>query len=129
MESNTKTGQQEETGRNEAKIIHVGELLSYLMRVKDGRKRRGIRYGLEIILVIFILAKLCGQNKIYGIRDWAQRCSSFLVEALRLKRKQLPHHSTYRRILAEGINEEELELGLTECFIDGSFIIKKRPFL
>jgi len=123
MESNTKTGQ------NEAKIIHAGELLSYLMRVKDGRKRRGIRYGLEIILVIFILAKLCGQNKIYGIRDWAQRRSSFLVEALRLKRKQLPHHSTYRRILAEGINEEELELGLTECFIDSSFIIKKRPFL
>ncbi len=109
MESNTKTGQQEETGRNEAKIIHVGELLSYLMRVKDGRKRRGIRYGLEIILVIFIMAKLCGQNKIYGIADWAQQRSSFLVEALRLKRKQLPHHSTYRRILAEGINEEELE--------------------
>jgi predicted transposase YbfD/YdcC len=109
MESNTKTGQQEETGQNEAKIIHVGELLSYLMRVKDGRKRRGIRYGLEIILVIFILAKLCGQNKIYGIADWAQQRSSFLVEALRLKRKQLPHHSTYRRVLAEGINEEELE--------------------
>jgi len=109
MESNTKTGQQEEPGRNEAKISHVGELLSYLMRVKDGRKRRGIRDGLEIILVIFIMAKLCGQNKIYGIADWAQQRSSFLVEALRLKRKQLPHHSTYRRILAEGINEEELE--------------------
>ena len=82
MESNTI----DEQGEPEAKIINVGDLLSYLLRVKDGRKRRGIRYDLRTILVIFILAKLCGQNKIYGIADWAQQRSSFLVAALQLKR-------------------------------------------
>jgi hypothetical protein len=32
-----------------------------------------------------------------------------LVGFLKLKRKEMPHHSTYRRILAEGVNVEELE--------------------
>lgn len=109
MESNTKGAQIREPGEPEAKIINVGDLLSYLQRVKDGRKRRGIRYDLRMILVIFILAKLCGQNKIYGIADWAQQRSSFLLAALQLKRQRLPHHSTYRRVLAEEIDEEELE--------------------
>ena len=61
MESSTKETQANET---EGKIINLRHLLSYLRQVKDGRKRRGMRYPLEIILVIFILAKLCGQNKI-----------------------------------------------------------------
>jgi len=105
MESNTI----DEQGEPKAKIINVGDLLSYLERIKDGRKRRGIRYDLRTILMIFILAKLCGQNKIYGIADWAQQRSSFLVAAMQLKRKRLPHHSTYRRVLSEEVDEEELE--------------------
>ncbi|MCC6146784.1 MAG: transposase family protein [Anaerolineaceae bacterium] len=44
-------------------------MLDYLRRVKDGRKRRGIRYRLEIVLVLFILAKLCGENKVFSIAD------------------------------------------------------------
>ena len=109
MESSTKAGQSKELEQREGKIINVGGLLSYLLQVKDGRKRRGIRYSLGTILILFILAKLCGQNKVYGIAEWAQERSSYLVEALQLKRKLLPHHSTYRRILAEEIAEEELE--------------------
>jgi len=109
MESSTKAGQSKELEQREGKIINVGGLLSYLLQVKDGRKRRGIRYSLGTILILFILAKLCGQTKVYGIAEWAQERSSYLVEALQLKRKLLPHHSTYRRILAEEIAEEELE--------------------
>lgn len=109
MESSIKAVQSKEQEQREGKIINVGGLLSYLLRVKDGRKRRGIRYSLGTILIIFILAKLCGQNKVYGIAEWAQERSSYLVEVLQLKRKRLPHHSTYRRILAEEIAEEELE--------------------
>ena len=61
MESSTEGSQTEQA---EGKIIDVRHLMAYLQRVKDGRKRRGMRYRLEIILVLFILAKLCGQNKI-----------------------------------------------------------------
>lgn len=111
MESSTKETQVNEA---EGKIINLRHLLSYLRQVKDGRKRRGMRYSLEIILVIFILAKLCGQNKIYGIADWAQQQSEYLIGALGLKYKRLPHHSTYRRVLADEVEGDELERILGE---------------
>lgn len=110
MESNTKailTGEQEQT--EETKIINVGHLISYLKRIKDDRKRRGIRYSLEVIMVLIILAKLCGQNKVYGMADWAQQRSEYLTEVMGLERKRLPHHSTYRRILSDVVDGEELE--------------------
>ena len=69
----------------------------------------GCVIDLEIILVLFILAKLCGQNKIYGIADWVQQPAQYLVAALQLKHKRLPHHSTYRRVLADEVDGEELE--------------------
>lgn len=105
MESNTK----EQAEQSEGALINLRDLMSYLKQVKDGRKRRGKRYPLEVILVLFILAKLCGQNKVYGIADWAQQRSGYLAAALQLKRNRLPHHSTYRRVLAEEVDEEELE--------------------
>lgn len=106
MESSTQGSQ---TERAEGKIIDVGHLLAYLQTVKDGRKRRGMRYRLEIILVLFILAKLCGQNKIYGIADWVQQQSEYLIAALQLRYMRLPHNSTYRRVLTDEIDAEELE--------------------
>jgi predicted transposase YbfD/YdcC len=109
MESNTTailTGDQEQPG---AKIINIEHLISYLKRIKDDRKRRGIRYSLEVILVLIILAKLCGQNKVYGMADWAQQRSEYLTEVMKLERKRLPHDSTYRRILSDVVDEEELE--------------------
>lgn len=111
MESNTNTTARIQHEQSTGNIISVGHLLNYLKRVKDGRKRRGIRYAIEVILTLFILAKLCGENKVYGIADWAQLRSEYLIEALdmKLKRRKLPHHSTYRRILTDEINGDDLE--------------------
>lgn len=87
--------------------------------MKDGRKRRGIRYRLEIILALFILAKLCGENKVYGIADWVQFRTEALIQMLdlKLKRKCLPHHSTYRRLLTDEISAEELEIIISEYLV------------
>lgn len=106
MKSNINPPQSD---KQDGRLISVDHLLSYLMRISDSRKKRGIRYRLEIILVLFILAKLCGQDKPYGIADWIQQRSAILVAALKLKRKSLPHHSTYRRIFMEVVDENELE--------------------
>jgi predicted transposase YbfD/YdcC len=116
MEFNTESNITEQAGQATASIINIGHLLDYLRRVKDGRKRRGIRYRLEIILALFIMAKLCGENKVYGIADWVQLRSEYLIEALdlKLKRKRLPHHSTYRRILTDEISADELEIIFSE---------------
>ena len=116
MESNTTDNLGQGQAQPVARIINVAHLLSYLKRVKDGRKRRGIRYPLEVVLVLFILAKLCGENKVYGIADWVQQRDAYLIDALdlKLKRKRLPHHSTYRRILTDEINGDELEIIISE---------------
>jgi len=113
MEFSTENEQgEQEAGR----LINVGQMIDYLRRVKDGRKRRGVRYRLEIILALFILAKMCGENKVYGIAEWVQLRSEYLIEALKLKlkRKRLPHHSTYRRILSDEVSTEELEVIFSE---------------
>lgn len=109
MESITRVGGKQGSEEAETKLIQVGELLTYLRQVKDSRKQRGKRYELTTLLILFILAKLCGQNKIYGIADWVKQHGDFLITALQLKCKRLPHHSTYRRVLGEVVNEEELE--------------------
>lgn len=116
MESNTRNDESKQAEQATAGIINMGRLLDFLRRVKDGRKRRGIRYRLEIILALFILAKLCGENKVYGIADWVQLRSEFLIDALdlKLKRKRLPHHSTYRRILTDEISADDLEVIFAE---------------
>jgi predicted transposase YbfD/YdcC len=95
-------------------VVSLGSLYGYLAKLTDRRKRRGVRYPLATILVLVVLAKLCGQDKAYGIADWAQQRRSFLVEALRLKQGRLPHHSTYRRIFESVLSGEELERSLSE---------------
>jgi predicted transposase YbfD/YdcC len=109
MESNTRYSTNEGELPAQGVIFNVSSLYAYLLRIHDQRKRRGIRYSLESILVVVILAKLCGLDKPYAIADWAQNRSEFLVEGLRLKRSRLPHHSTYRRILESGLDKDEFE--------------------
>ena len=109
MESSTSVAQRPAPPPATAFIFSLSSLYSYLARLTDRRKRRGIRYPLATILAILILAKLCGQDKPYGIADWAQQRRTFLVEALGLKRGRLPHHTTYRRILETGLEGDEFE--------------------
>lgn len=109
MESNTRKSTSEENSPPQGLIFSISSLYAYFLRIHDRRKRRGIRYALETILVVLILAKLCGLDKPYEIADWAQNRSEFLVEVLRLKRSRLPHHSTYRRILESVLDQDEFE--------------------
>lgn len=114
MESNTKAAPKTAEEQAEGKIISIGHLMDYLKRIQDGRKRRGVRYRLEIVLMLFILAKMCGQNKPYGIADWVQQRGEYLIEVLQLKHKRLPHHSTYRRVLTDEVDGNELEQIVSE---------------
>lgn len=109
MESNTRNSSSEVNLPQQGVIFNISSLYAYLLRIHDQRKRRGIRYSLVTILVVLILAKLCGLDKPYAIADWAQNRSEYLVEVLRLKRTRLPHHSTYRRILDTVLDKDEFE--------------------
>jgi predicted transposase YbfD/YdcC len=109
MKCNTAEKQNHEEEKPNGRIFSIGSLISYLSRRKDTRKPQGIRYGLVTVLVVMILAKLCGEDKPFGIADWAQMRSEWLLETLQLEYKRLPHHSTYRRILTDVVDGEEFE--------------------
>jgi predicted transposase YbfD/YdcC len=99
MESNTEKGI----------IFDIGSLYAYFQRMHDPRKPKGLRYQLSTILVLLVMAKLCGEDRPSGIAEWVQNRAEILAEMLKLKRKGMPHHSTYRRILAEVVSVAELE--------------------
>ena len=90
-------------------VFDLGSLYAHFCKMSDTRKRRGVRYRLETILTLMVLAKLCGEDNPSGIADWAQHRRELLCTALKLERQSMPHHSTYRRIAAEVLSVEELE--------------------
>lgn len=92
-------------------VFEEGSLYAHLQTIQDLRKRRGIRYKLPIVLLLVVLAKLCGEDTPYGIADWAQNRSEWLLEVLALRHRRLPDHSTYSRILEA--YESELERVIT----------------
>ena len=74
-------------------VIDAGSLYERFKMIEDRRKKRGIRYSLPTVLLLIVLAKLCGEDKPYGIADWVQNRKAMLVDALHLKYPRLPHHT------------------------------------
>jgi predicted transposase YbfD/YdcC len=89
--------------------FEVGSLCAALGQLQDKRKRRGIRYSLAVILTLVVLAKLAGEDELAGIAEWVKLRAEQLVAALGLKREQVPHQTTYSRVLGHGVDIEEFE--------------------
>jgi len=100
------------------RVFEVSSLYAHFQSLSDRRKRRGLRYELALILLLVVLAKICGEDQPSGIAEWAKHRAGMLVEELRLKRKEMPHHSTYRRILGDVVCVEELER-VNQAFLSG----------
>jgi len=84
-------------------------MYSRFQELHDKSKARGKRYSLATILMGLFLAKLCGEDKPSGIAEWARLREQWITRMLGLKRERMPHHNTYRRVLADGIDEDEFE--------------------
>ena len=104
MESNTGT------------VINLVGLYNRFQGLHDKRKAKGKRYALATILMGIFLAKLCGEDKPSGIAEWVRLREQWITRMLGLKRECMPHHNTYRRILADVIDEEEFEALAREHF-------------
>lgn len=87
----------------------LGSVYARLDKITDKRKNKGKRYSLKTLLMIIFMAKLCGEDTIIGIADWAKNRKTELVEMLGLKRGTMPNHNTYRRLLAYVVYQEEIE--------------------
>lgn len=106
-------------------VFDVGSLYAHLQVLKDGRKARGIRYSLEAILVMMIMAKLCGEDTPSGIAEWVKHRAEQFMDMLKLKRQSMPHHSTDRRIEAEVIDPQELEQVVSKVLAGRKFFGKQ----
>jgi len=80
-----------------------------LLKLTDVRKAKGKIYSLDAVLMIIVLAKLCGADSPYAMADWAKNHQMQLVELLQLKRPNTPSHHTLRRIMGRVVYEEEVE--------------------
>jgi predicted transposase YbfD/YdcC len=94
---------------NTGKIIHLSSLYTRFQRLHDNRKAKGKRYALATILLGMFLAKLCGEDKPSGIAEWVALRGEWIASVLGLKRTRMPSHHTYRRVLANIIDAQELE--------------------
>lgn len=106
-------------------VMDVGSLYAYFQTLRDSRKPKGLRYQLVSILVMVTMAKICGQDTPSGIADWVKHRSAQFIEVLKLKRKSMPHHSTYRRILGEVISVDELEQVVSTYLTEKKFFGKQ----
>lgn len=90
-------------------LYDLGSVYEGLLKLTDIRKAKGKIYSLDTILMIIVMAKLCGTDSPYAIADWAKNHQMQLVELLQLKRPNMPSHHTLRRVMGCVVYEEEGE--------------------
>jgi hypothetical protein len=94
---------------NTGQVINLSGLYARFQELHDKRKAKGKRYALATILVGMFLAKLCGEDKPSGIAEWVGLRGKWIASVLGLVRQSMPSHHTYRRTLADLIDEQEFE--------------------
>ena len=108
-------------------LYDLGSLFAYFTRVSDPRHSRGKQYPLALLLVLILLAKLCGEHTPTGIADWVAYRVEDLVEMKLLPKKKAPCHMTYRRVLQLIVSPSELEALMSQyhqaCLQRGSELI------
>lgn len=68
-------------------------------QVADGRKKKGKRYPLPLLLTLLLLGKLAGETSVNGIVDWIKERQGWLRAQLNWP-KRFPTNSTYSEALA-----------------------------
>jgi predicted transposase YbfD/YdcC len=99
-------------------VIDLGSLYDRLATLTDCRDARGKRYALVTVLVFVVLAKLAGEDRLFGISEWVKHRKEQLAAALHLVKPRAPHPSTYSRILGRVVRVEEFEKVVHDFFAE-----------
>jgi predicted transposase YbfD/YdcC len=89
-------------------VFDLTEFHQLMSTLVDQRGRQGRLYLLPVLLSIAVLAKLAGQNQIRHLADWAKLRVEELCLLFDLERKQMPHHTTWSRVLAKAVDPQLL---------------------
>ena len=93
----------------EGVIFDKASVYDRLHSLTDLRKACGQRYSLVTVLMIILMAKLCGANTPTEIAEWGTNHKEEMIRLLKLRRSSMPEQSTYRRIMAHKVYLEEVE--------------------
>jgi predicted transposase YbfD/YdcC len=110
MDYNTLMAEEE----NRLKRVPLTALYEALKQVKDGRKKRGCRYSLALILTLLLLARLAGETEIRGAAHWIKLRKTWIIERLHLSRASVPCLGTYLYALGK-IDAQELLTVVAGC--------------
>jgi predicted transposase YbfD/YdcC len=84
-------------------------LLASFEKITDLRSKRGVRYQLKPFLLLLFLSKLGGADRPAEIADWVKYRFAELKSILNLPWKRSPHEVTWKRILENAIEAQNVE--------------------
>lgn len=103
-------------------VFDLGGLYAEFEKLTDKRKARGKRYGLALVLLLFVLAKLCGEDRPYGVAQWVSDRASSLITWLDSSCRRLPSHNTFRRVLQHAVDLGQLQKAVLHFLSRGSTV-------
>lgn len=98
-----------DVGNDEGRLLNIGELHNVLEQVPDNRDGKGMRYTIGILLIVYILAKLCGENTPYGMAEWAKMRAAELQNLFGYHRMVQPSNKTLQRLTDTTLEDRALQ--------------------
>ena len=90
-------------------------LYEVLEQVRDGRKKRGVRYRVALIFTLIVLAKLAGETSLSGVAQWVRERKEYLAQALQLPSTRFPCVATYSYVL-QHVDAEQVTSVIQQFF-------------
>lgn len=75
---------------DQAEPLDALSLSVTFQQLPDGRKKRGVRYPLALLLTLIVLVKLTGEVSRSGVVDWVRLRQEWLNQVLGLQQKRWP---------------------------------------
>lgn len=89
----------------ESVAIDPASLYQAFEKVKDGRRRKGTRYPLALVLTLIMLGKMAGETTIEGIIHWIELRKKKIQRLLNWP-KRFPTYDVYTRVLTHCDHQE-----------------------
>lgn len=93
------------------KEFPIEGLMEQIQRVKDPRKRRGVRHPCAVVLGIAVCAVICGARGFLAIADWAKGLREQDLRRFGSRREKPPSEPTIRRML-QAIDAQAFDEGI-----------------
>lgn len=98
-----------EVEKNEGRLLNIGEMYEFFEQVQDNRQKQGKRYSVGILLVVVVLAKLCGENTPYGMAEWSKMRAAELQNLFGYHRLVQPSNKTLQRLTDTTLEDSALQ--------------------